>query len=306
MAEKTTVVFRYDDYHASFGEETAAQDATERRFLDAFADRGVPLTLGVVPDYAGRRPLDDDPAKLEALRDAVAAGRAEAALHGLTHTSLTPEGERDSEFAGQPAARQAERVAAGKSRLEAWLGKGAVVSFIPPWNTFDEATLGALDAAGFVALSAALSEGPADPLVAVPHTCGLRDLRRAVRGLDRRAGHAFVVCMFHHFSFIDSPDPLARTHGQMVRAELAPLLAWCRERPGVECLTLGEAARRYRDTLTDGRVAEAAERWGLVFRWRRTPVVGAAVRRLFAPRALVEPGGWARGSRWLRRVLGAG
>ena len=55
MAEKITMVFRYDDYHASFGEQTAAQDEIERRFLAAFAEHGVPLTLGVVPNYAGRR-----------------------------------------------------------------------------------------------------------------------------------------------------------------------------------------------------------------------------------------------------------
>jgi len=111
-----------------------------------------------------------------------------------------------------------------------------------------------------------------------------------------------VVCMFHHFSFTDSPDPLARTYGQIALGELAPLLGWCRARAGVECLTIGEAARRYRDELTDGRVAEAAERWHLVFRWRRTPVVGSVLRRLWAPQALIEPGGWARGNRWLKRL----
>ena len=305
MAEKIAMVFRYDDYHASFGEATAAQDAIERRFLDAFAEQGVPLTLGVVPNYGGRRSLDDDAAKLDALRDAVAAGRAEPALHGLTHQSLTPEGERDSEFAGQPPGQQAERLRTGKTQLEEWVGEGTVVSFIPPWNTFDDGTLAALDGLGFIALSAALSERPVDPLAAVPHTCGLRDLRRTLRRLDGREGHAFVVCMFHHFSFTDSPDPLARVYGQIALSGLSPLLAWCRERPGIELLTVGEAARRYRGELTDGRVAEAAERWHLVFRWRRTPVLGRLVRR-WAPRALLAPGGWATGSRWLRRVLGAG
>ena len=301
MAEKVTMVFRYDDYHASFGEETAAQDAIERRFLATFAEQGVPLTLGVVPNYHERRPLDDDPAKLDALREAVAAGRAEAALHGLTHTSPTPEGQRDSEFAGQPPDAQRERLRSGKAQLEEWVGEGAVATFIPPWNTFDDATLAALDALGFVALSAALSERPVDPLVAVPHTCGLRGLRPTLRWLESCEGHAFVACMFHHFSFTDSPDPLARAYGQIALAELAPLLGWCRARAGVECLTIGEAARRYREELTDGRVAEAAERWHLVYRWRRTPLMGRLMRR-WAPRALPEPGGWARGNRWLRRL----
>ena len=299
------MVFRYDDYHASYGEATRAQDEIERRFLEAFAERSVPLTLGVVADYGARRPLEDDAPKLDALRDAVASGRAEAALHGVTHQSLSPDGQRDSEFAGQPPEEQAERLRRGKHGLESWLGEGTVASFIPPWNTFDDATLAALDALGIIALSAALSERPAEPLVAVPHTCGLRHLRRTLRRLDGRPGHVFVVCMFHHFSFTDSPDPLARTYGQIALAELPPLLAWCRGRPGIEFLTIGRAAAQYRDKLTDGRVAEAAERWHLVFGWRRVRLVRGLVRRLWAPQALLEPGGWAAGNRRLRRLLGA-
>jgi predicted deacetylase len=306
MAERVTLVFRYDDYHASLGEATAAQDDIERRFLEAFADREVPLTLGVVPRFQGERSLGDDPEKLAALQAAVAAGRAEAALHGLTHTSSAPEGQRASEFASLPPDAQLERLREGKATLEEWAGDGAVATFIPPWNTFDEATLAALGELGFLALSAALSELPAEELVELPQTCGLRDVPRVLEWLTGCEGHSFVVCIFHHFSFLDSPDPLARTYGQMTVAELAPLLADCRRAEGVECLTVAEAARRYHDELTDGRVAEAAERWHLVFRWRRTPVLGALLRRLWAPQALLEPGAWDAGNRWLRRLPGKG
>ena len=92
MGSRITLIFRYDDYHASVDSE---KDEIERRFLAAFAEAGVPLTLGVVPNYEERGSLGDDADKLAALRDAVAAGRAEAALHGLNHLSQTPDGVRN-------------------------------------------------------------------------------------------------------------------------------------------------------------------------------------------------------------------
>ena len=302
MAEpRTTLVFRYDDYHARLpGQEE--KDEIERRFLAAFAEAGVPLTLGVVPSYEEQRWLDDDAERLDALRQSVANARVEAALHGLTHLSHTPAGERDSEFAGLPLDEQAERLRAGKERLEGWLGR-PVASFIPPWNTLDAATVAALDATGFRAYSAALSELQATgPVVSVPHTAGLGELRRTLRWLARRRGHAVVVCMFHHFSFADCSEPLARVVARVRLAELPALLAWCAERPEVELSTVGEVAARYGAELADGRLAEAGERWHLVYRWRRTPAVGRAAAWLLAPRALIEPGGYARGNRWLRRL----
>ena len=299
MDSRITLIFRYDDYHASVDPE---KDDIERRFLAAFAEAGVPLTIGVVPNYEEKGYLGDDQAKLAALRDAVAAGRVEPALHGLNHLPQTPDGVRNSEFAGQPQAQQAERLHTGKALIEDWLS-ARVVSFIPPWNTFDEATLAALGAEGFAAYSSALSEPQcAEPVVSVPHTAGLGDLRRTLRWLGRRGGRAFVVCMFHHFSFRDCSDPLARRVARVRLAELPSLLASCRQQAGVEFSTIGETAEQHGPELADGRLEEAAERWHLVFRWRRTPLLGRALQHWMAPRALVEPGAWARGNRLLRRL----
>ncbi|NQT52107.1 DUF2334 domain-containing protein [bacterium] len=304
---RTLLVFRYDDYHARVDDAGAEKDAIESRFLAAFAEAGVPLTVGVVPCYEQKRSLADDAAKLDALRALVAGGQVEAALHGLTHLPLTPEGARSSEFAGQPREQQAQRLRTGKAQLEEWLDH-PVVSFIPPWNTFDAATVEALAAEGFTAYSSALSELQATgPAISVPHTAGLGELRRVLpwlarRGVRGRGATAIVACMFHHFSFIDCSDSLARLYARVSLAELAALLAWCRARPEVECITLGAAAREHRAILADGRLAEAAERWHLVYRWRRARGVGRLLQRAFAPRALIEPGGWERGSRWLRRL----
>ncbi len=304
MAEaKTTLIFRYDDYHASLGAE---KDDNERRFLAAFAEAGVPLTVGVVPNYEEKGTLGDDAAKLGALRDLVADGRVEAALHGSVHLSVAPRGVPNSEFAGRPRQKQAELLRTGKAQLEDWLGC-PVTTFIPPWNTLDAATLDALAETGFRAYSAARSGLQATtPVLSVPHTAGLGELRRTLRWLARRRGRAFVVCMFHHFSFTDCHDDLARVYARVSLAELPALLTWCREQAGLEFATVGGAAERHHATLSDGRLAEAAERCQLIYCWRRTPVLRGVLWLSLGPHALIEPGGWERGSRWLRRLARLG
>ncbi|MBM4038043.1 MAG: DUF2334 domain-containing protein [Planctomycetes bacterium] len=305
MRGSVTIVFRYDDYAASLGDST--MEANERAFLDAFAEQGVPLTVGVVPRIEGKRLLADDPERLRALRDAVATGQVGPALHGLTHEALARQGTADSEFAGLPPAAQLERLREGKRLLEDWLGT-PVAAFIPPWNTYDEATVDALTEAGFQVLCAALSGPPVShlqfahgryvpiedatpPLVALPHTTGLPDVQRTARACLRRRGRSFLVCMFHEFSFANSADPLARVYGRTSLAGLARLLQWCRAEPGVELATAAEAASRYARELSDGRVDAARARWQFAARWRRVPVVGRLVARLLAPRALPGPRG---------------
>jgi predicted deacetylase len=284
-----TIVPRYDDYHASLGEATREKEAIERSIFAAFTEHRLPLTVGVVPDIEGKRPLGDDPASLAILREAVTAGRVRAALHGLTHEGLSRPGAPKSEFAGQPREAQLERLRKGKVLLEDWLGV-PVLTFIPPWNTYDDATVSALAEAGFAVLSAALSGPPVrGPVVAIPHTAGLADLRRLIPRLARRRGHSVVVCTFHCFSFKESTDDPARLYGRTSLAGLGELLAWCKSQPNVEFATVGEAATRYRDELCDGRVDKARRRWYLAFRWRRVPALGRVSRWLWEPKALVPP-----------------
>ena len=302
METKAIVAFRYDDYHARLDSRDEPKDEIERRFLGIFAEHEAPLSVGVVPRYANQFPLAEDAEKLDLLRTHMASGRVWAALHGYTHQSFAPQGVRNSEFAGVPPEHQFERLRSGKAMLEEWLGR-RVVTFIPPWNTYDGVTVAALAKLGFTALSADLSQAAvAPPIAALPHTCGFRELRSTVRWLARRAGLGVVVCMFHHFSFTESPYTAARAYGRTRLAELGDLLDWCRGQAGVELMTLGSAAERVGEALRDGRVDAARERWQLVFSWRRVPVIGRVLRWLWAPRALVEPAAWARGNRLLRLV----
>src|SRR4051794_37063630 len=86
-AEPVRVVFRYDDCSARSSLDL------ERRFVRAFADCGAQVTLGVIPfvcerDFHDRRPQRTLPLSAEkvgVLRQAVADGHVEIALHGYSH-----------------------------------------------------------------------------------------------------------------------------------------------------------------------------------------------------------------------------
>jgi len=291
MTNQVLIVLRYDDYHASLGAETAEKDAIEQRL--------------VVPVFDGKAPLADDPEKLASLRERLDQGVVELSLHGLTHTALTPPGVRQSEFAGQPLESQRERLSEGKRLLEEWLG-ASPRSFIPPWNTYDRSTERALAELGFEVVSADLSAPlVSPPLVSLPHTCGLRYLTRTVARARRIAGLAVVVSMFHHFSFHESSSALARHYAQVPIASLPGIIARCR-RMGARFVAMREAAEVAAEALSDGRLEEAAERWALVLRWRRTALVGKVLTRALLPRALMPPGTYATGNRLLRWVSRAG
>jgi len=298
MSSDILVVLRYDDYHASLGAESAEKDSIEERLLEVAADTGAPITMAVVPLFEERAPLADDPAKLAALREALDRGVAEAALHGLTHTALTPPGVRQSEFAGQPFEAQLERLRQGRALLEEWLG-APPASFVPPWNTYDRSTERALAELGFRVVSADLSAPlVGSPLVSLPHTCGLRRLPRVVARARRAGGLVVAVSMFHHFSFHESRSPLARHYAQTSLAGLREIIAKCREM-GARFVRLQEAVEVAGDGLLDGRLDEAAERWKLALRWRRMPLAGKLLTRALLPGALMPPGTYAAGNKLL-------
>ena len=184
---------------------------------------------------------------------------------------------------------QLRKIEQGKRALEEWL-ETPVVSFIPPWNTYDEQTVRALDAVNIRALSASLGtvpnelgrstcQGEATALVCLPRTCALSEFDDAlaeVKKVGRLARSnvptfqrsnvptcprdvTVIVMMFHHFSFFDSDDALARQYANVSLEQLESIVARCARDETIETLSVGEAARRYHDPLCDGRFAAAAQ-----------------------------------------------
>jgi hypothetical protein len=296
------LLLRYDDFAASGCFGPRASDV-ERRLVEAFGARGVPLAVAVVP--RARRgdvevDLASDAEAVSRLRAGIQAGIMEPVLHGLTHAAHAFTGGARSELVGRSRVDQAALLREGRERLEGTLG-ARVEAFAPPWGTHDAATVDALVDAGFTVFSPALWGGPFPsgprPLAWLPATVELRDLATAVqhlRGLGVGDG-VVVAAVLHAYDFAESDDPRA----WMSAADVGPLLGRCREL-GFEPIRLHEAAAS--GTATAARAQQAA----------RAAKVARALgrRRLMAP-AMAEAFAaalWPEGQAWrqLARACGLG
>ena len=283
---KVIVALRYDDFSATSPIEI--ENAIRKMALR----HKVPMTFGVIPNVTlGKaRDVGDGPteslseAKQEWLRESVKQGWLEVALHGLNHRSVRVP--QPSEFAGLSAEKQHEIIKQGKDSLNAW-GLQAT-TFIPPWNSYDEATLMALSKNGFNMLSAdALGEiinpSVTSPIRYLPSTCVLPDLPKAVRTALRtvseysseqiaKQGPLVVVAYFHPYDFLES-NPHRGVISLPQFDRLLGGLSKAREAGALEVLTMG--------SLTDlpatapavyaaysqsaRRIPEPLWRWGSVF-----------------------------------------
>ncbi len=231
------VALRFDDPSA-----VSLHDLEEDIFsaLDAF---GVPATVAAIPhalDDAGHAaPITAD--AVPHLVKAARAGIIEVAQHGYAHRSLnkTTSG-ANSEFFGVPAQRQEQMIDEGRRRLGMVFGRPPA-GFVPPWNTYDEATLEILARQGFQYISA--SFGPhvpkPSPLKNIPRSCQLTMLREALAEARKYQGtKPIIVPIVHHYDFIES----GAAEAAMDLPEFRELLGWLKAQPDVHCLRIGELA----------------------------------------------------------------
>ena len=113
--------------------------------------------------------------------------------------------------------------------------------FIPPWNTYDRVTLGALEELGFDTLSGQVWGGltASGTLSYVPFTCypaGLEATLQAARASSDPA--PVVVVLFHSYDLIEA-NPY---RGVVSLDGLSELLRWLRGQADVRVLSVGQAA----------------------------------------------------------------
>lgn len=230
-----SVIFRYDDFSAR------SDTDLETRLLELFRVFEVSCVFGVVPlvcagDERGSEPQDCLPLpenKCEILRAAVMEGICEPALHGCRHQNIAAlPGGRFSEFVSRALDEQQKDIRRGKRILKNILGDSPSL-FIPPFNSYDETTVRALEKEGFVCISAGMfSEAPLDSsLMFVPHTCNLCQLKATIAKL-RKSGErdAIVMPLFHSFDFVES-DP---KRGRFSLDDFKALLFWLKSQPDVK------------------------------------------------------------------------
>jgi hypothetical protein len=230
------LAFRFDDPSAK------SDHALEREIISRFRDAAAPLTAAVVPfDCRQRDPRALTAAAVPHLVAAQAEGLLEVALHGYCHRARAGSTDGNpTEFAGLDADRQSELLRQGKTALEQVFPR-PVTGFVPPWNSYDGTTLRLLAELGFTHLSAdwALVTHHPLPLVVIPHTCALRQLRDAVaeaRQLPDRKRMLLVI--LHHFDLAESGNKQAA----FTLGDLAELLSWASEQADIRLTHLSGLA----------------------------------------------------------------
>jgi len=226
VPERITVAFRYDDPSAKTNTDI------EDQVIAAFRQYNMCCTFAVIPFVCAGDCHDPGPQeylplpveKAEMFVAAVREGVLEIAQHGY-------QAEDYSEFAGLNYEEQVQKIKKGKEFLEQKLGM-PVLTFVPPWNTYDENTLIALEKAGFTHLSASARgvASSATRLQFLPATVGITQLKHAVvmarQTLDRSP---VIVALFHPYNFTEV-DPL---RGLITFDEFTQTLEWISQQEDV-------------------------------------------------------------------------
>ena len=144
---ETIVVYRNDDVMAH------ARPGALDNVTAVFADTGVPVTYGVIGEVPPNATVCRYLRQLRSRHP----GQFDTALHGYTHANLLEnrsDGSRysRSEFASRPYREQRVRIRRG-TRNVTRCTDARPRTFVPPFDTYDNTTVRALDAAGYDTVS---------------------------------------------------------------------------------------------------------------------------------------------------------
>ncbi len=234
--KKINVILRYDDF------EAASDIALEQELMDLRRRYGMSCLVGIVPfadksTYLGPNRVSLYGPKATLLRKGIEDGVVEPALHGYTH-SCRPgtDAKRKTEFRGLAEKTQMEMMIEGKEWLEDMTGQGIQV-FVPPYNSYDRATLRAMRKARLSVLSGAMFDLASDAqgISFLPHTCGLLQLRSAVDSA-RASGRddAIIMALFHPFDFVECDQD----RGRVDLLEAEEILDWLDRQADVQVVTV--------------------------------------------------------------------
>jgi hypothetical protein len=132
------IILRLDDVQATAWRDIAI------RIIDDSLGRQMPITVGVIP-----KDIETDTVLVDYLRDNRDNQALEVAQHGTTHAA--------QEYANISRQDALEMVSSGKETLVRTLGVNPV-TFIPPYNIYNENTTLALRDLGFSVISAGYNE----------------------------------------------------------------------------------------------------------------------------------------------------
>ena len=191
---KIKVVFRYDDF-------TLTNNYMDSAVLHHFENHHIPLCIGIIPfDSAGRLLCSLDNEDIFTLRKLVETGELEIAMHGYSHTKNSSCGE----FSGLSFKDQLFMISRGKKVLDSIFNTHEnIITFIPPYNGYDQRTLSALEISNFKIISSALEgcqQGNSAKLGFMPFTIGSPALVAESIG-NAPMENVLIIVMFHQYDF---------------------------------------------------------------------------------------------------------
>lgn len=249
------LVIRYDDFGAAYSPRCAARLQVERMLAREMAARGRPWLCAITPlqsvhthnaDETGRVPLHNDPDRVALLREIVHEGYFEPAVHGLTHHTWKQLPRFGTEFAGLPQDKQYDILREAKDQVEQLVGRATSV-FVPPWNSFDQATVRAARQAGFEMISAGLLEPLANPtdIAMVPATMEAVHLQQVLDAGQTVPPGSVMVLLLHAPDFRIA-DPHA---GYLDLDAFVPLIDRAIEKLNLEVVPIREIPSRVASDL---------------------------------------------------------
>lgn len=236
VSGQVTVFFRFDDFS-----ETSPL-AVEAGLVDALRSHQFCATFAVIPAVTegsyhqpgDRGILPLGPEKARFLRRAVEDGAVDVALHGWNHRTVATKAPH-SEFVGLASDDQVAKITQGQELLRRSIDVDARV-FVPPWNSYDDATLDALVGRGITCMSAN-RYGPCrgDALRFVPTTADMGELRQAIaRAKNSGDADPIIGVLLHPYDFKESGD----ARGTMTCETFAAELLWLTQEPGVRVVPI--------------------------------------------------------------------
>ena len=190
-AQNIKLVFRYDDF-------ILKSDSLDEGVIRIFQKHHIPLVLGVIPcDSREKLILQENYSFLPFLKKAIQDQSIEIALHGLTHGKFV-----NGEFGNLKKEEQFRRIHKAKVILDS-IFQTQIVTFIPPWNAYDDNTLDVIEKNGMKGISSALCIGQPwsnSHISYFPETIeDFGSLTSVLKHNENRNG--VVVVMFHHYTF---------------------------------------------------------------------------------------------------------
>lgn len=240
ISGQVKMVFRYDDY-------TLIPSNFSDSILYVFQKNSIPICLGLIPfDTADNLINQLNSEQINDLRSRIKRKEVEIAMHGFNHINHVGETFLTrlsySEFATIEFDKQFEKLAEGKRVLDTLLNIKTNI-FIPPFNTYDNNTLKALEKQHFEIISAS-TEGTSDgpKIKFIPATCAsFSDLPGIIN--KYKNDEITIIFYFHSYSIKGSPSKYFSDFSkQLTINELDTLLAWSRNQ-GVNFYTFSDLAK---------------------------------------------------------------